>query len=110
METDTLMIPSNLPIAIRRDQLRKICRRYGVRELALFGSVLRDDFTDQSDIDVLCTLLPDSPARGMAWIRLLLTLEDLWGRRVDLVKPSRLDPLIRDDVLREAKPIYVAAP
>lgn len=107
---ETITIPSHLPVAINRDRLAEICRRYHVKELALFGSVLRDDFSDQSDIDVLCSLLPDSPTRGMEWIRLVLALEDLWGRRVDMVKPSLLDPLIRDQVLREAKPIYVSTP
>lgn len=107
---ETITIPANLPIPIHRERLTEICRHYQIRELALFGSVLRDDFSDRSDIDVLCTLLPDSPTRGMEWIRLLLSLEDLWGRPVDLVKPHLLDPLIRDEVLQEAKPIYVASP
>ncbi|MDA8192690.1 MAG: nucleotidyltransferase domain-containing protein [Thermaerobacter sp.] len=101
---------SNLPISVDHERLAEICRRYQIRELGLFGSVLRDDFTEQSDVDVLCTLLPDSPTKGMTWIRLMLSLEDLWGRPVDLVKPHLLDPLIRDEVLTEAKTIYVATP
>lgn len=107
---ETITIPSDLPISIDPERLVAICRHYGIRELALFGSVLRDDFSDQSDIDVLCTLLPESRARGMDWIRLMLVLEDLLGRPVDLVKPHLLDPLIRDDVPREAQRIYVATP
>ncbi len=50
-----------LPIDLQDDILQALCRQYGVARLALFGSVLRDDFTEQSDIDVLCILLPDSP-------------------------------------------------
>ncbi len=46
--------------------------------------------------------------RSLAWIDLLLALENLWGRSVDLVKPHLLDPVIRDEVLEEAQPIYVA--
>jgi len=98
----------NLPIDLHLDQVMKVCQEFGVQDLRIFGSVLRDDFHDQSDIDVLCTLQPDSPARGLGWIDLLLALEDIWGRSVDLVKPHLLDPMIRDDVLREAHTIYVA--
>jgi predicted nucleotidyltransferase len=107
---ETVTIPADLPIRVDRDRLVAICRRYGIQELALFGSVLRDDFTPDSDVDLLCTLLPTSSARGMEWIRLMLALEDLLGRPVDLVKPDLLDPQIRDAVLREAKTIYVATP
>lgn len=107
---ETITIPSHLQISIQRERLTEICRRYQIRSLALFGSVLRDDFSDQSDIDVLCTLMPDSPTKGLEWIRLQLTLEDLWGRPVDLVKPHLLNPLIRDAVLKEAITIYVATP
>lgn len=99
----------NLPIDLRHDELIIVCQTFGVQELRLFGSVLRDDFHDQSDIDVLCTLQPDSPARGMRWIDLLLALEDVWGRPVDLVKPKFLNHMIREEVLQEAQTIYVAS-
>ncbi len=99
---------SNLPIDLHLNQVVKICQEFGVQDLRIFGSVLRADFHDQSDIDVLCTLRPDSPARGLRWIDLVLALEDVWGRSVDLVKPHLLDPVIREDVLREAQTIYVA--
>lgn len=99
---------SNLPIDLHLGQVVKICQEFGVQDLRIFGSVLREDFHDQSDIDVLCTLQPGSPARGLGWIDLLLALEDIWGCSVDLVKPHLLDPMIRDSVLREAQAIYVA--
>jgi hypothetical protein len=99
---------SNLPIDLHLNQVVKICQEFGVQDLRIFGSVLRADFHGQSDIDVLCTLRPDSSARGLGWIDLLLALEDVWGRSVDLVKPHLLDPVIREDVLREAQTIYVA--
>lgn len=98
----------SLPISLHEDAMQAICHQYGVRQLALFGSVLREDFTTHSDIDVLCTLQPDSLAKGFQWIALMLAFEDLWGRRVDLIKPQLLDPLIRDEVLKEARTIYVA--
>lgn len=98
----------SLPIDLHPDQMARICHDYGVQELRVFGSVLRSDFQEQSDIDALCTLRADSPAHGMRWIDLILALEDLWGRPVDLVKPHLLDPMVRDQVLKEAQTIYVA--
>ncbi len=89
------------------DRVQTLCQQYGVAHLALFGSVVRDDFTAESDINVLCTLRPDSPARGFQWIAWNLDLADLWERAVDLVKPELLDPRIRDAVLKEARTIYV---
>lgn len=97
------------PIDLKLDRVRTICQRYGVTRLALFGSVVRDDFSSGSDIDVLCTLRLDSSARGFQWIALNLDLADLWGRSVDLVKPELLDATIRDTVLKEARTIYVEA-
>lgn len=97
-----------LPMDIQAGELASICQRFGVQELALFGSVLRDDFSEQSDIDVLCTVSPESSARGMGWIHLQLALEALWGRRVDLVEPHLLDKLIRDEILGDKRIIYVA--
>ena len=85
-----------MPIDLQLDAVQAICQRYGVAHLALFGSVLRDDFTDQSDIDVLCRLRPDSPARGLQWVALDLALAEIWNRQVDLIKPHLLDARIRD--------------
>lgn len=67
---------------------------------SIFGSVARDDFTDSSDIDVLCKLGPQSRiSRLMHWIHLKQALEDVWGRPVVLVEPHLLDEPIHDDVL-----------
>jgi predicted nucleotidyltransferase len=62
---ETVTIPTDLPIAIDRARLVAICRRYGIRELALFGSVLRDDFTPDSDVDVLYELASTSPVQTL---------------------------------------------
>ena len=81
-------------LLIPQEQLVALCHRYYVRELALFGSVLRDDFRSESDIDVLVEFEP-SHAPGL--IRLAgieLELSDLLGgRRVDLNTPLCLKPL-----------------
>lgn len=96
-----------MPIDLRLDAVRAICQHYGVAQLALFGSVLRDDFGPDSDIDVLCTLRPDSPVTTLLdWIHLKQALEDVWLRPVDLVEPHLLHPMLRDDILAEERGIY----
>ncbi len=61
----TVNVPERLPISINPDELTALCHRYGIRELALFGSVLRDDFTSQSDVDVLYEMGPTSAIRSL---------------------------------------------
>ena len=86
-----VIIPDHLPIAIDPDRLAVICQRYGIRELALFGSVLRDDFTPDSDVDVLYDLAPTSPVRSLLDIgRIAVDLETLFGRAVDLAQKDHL--------------------
>lgn len=100
----------SLPIDLRVDAIRDICRKYGVRELSVFGSVLWLDFTDQSDLDLLAELAPDSSVHSLFdWIRLKHVFEDLWHRPVDLIDPEDLDPWIRDTVLAERRILYVAS-
>ena len=79
----TVNIPERLPISIDSDALAALCRRYGIRELALFGSVLRDDFSSQSDIDVLYETGPTSSIRSLFDLgRLVGDLEDFgWTSR-----------------------------
>ncbi len=95
-------------IRIDREKLDKLCRRYRVRRLALFGSVERDDFTDRSDIDILVEF--DEGARvGLAFFSLEEELSQLFGRKVDLNTPGFLSPEFRDRVMREARPVFDAA-
>ena len=62
-------MPREMAVSLHLDQVATICRQYGVARLALFGLILRDDFTEDSDIDVLCTLAPDSPVHTLLdWI------------------------------------------
>ncbi len=93
----TVNIPERLPISIDPDGLAALCRRYGIRELAFFGSVLRDDFTSQSDFDVLYEIEPRSPIRSLFDVgRLVGDLEELLGRRVDVANKQRLYPVLRE--------------
>lgn len=96
-------------LEIDEDKLAEICRKYNITELALFGSVLRDDFTDESDIDVLYVGdLPKQPWFG-EYFDLKEDLEALFGRTVDPVPKDRVHWYIREKVHREARQIYVAA-
>ncbi len=85
------------------------CRRHRVRELALFGSVLRDDFTEHSDVDVLIEPGPDHEHTLDELLTMQEELATMFGRKVDLVYKDLLDKYIRDDVLRRRRVFYVAA-
>lgn len=95
-------------ISIPDEQLTELCRRYHVRELSLFGSVLRDDFGEDSDIDVLVEFEPGAPIDLLLYVRLGRELSELLGRRVDLVEKPGLKPFLRDEVLHTARIIYAA--
>ena len=95
-------------IEIPQDRLAAFCRTNGIRKLAIFGSILRDDFRPDSDVDVLVEFLP-SVRVGLAFIRMQDELSAILGRKVDLHTPATLSKYFRDEVLREAKVQYVAA-
>ena len=96
-------------IAIDRDAVAVFCRRHHIQRLALFGSVLRDDFRPDSDVDVLVEFQPGH-VPGLGFVSIERELAALLnGRRVDLVTPKFLNPRIREQVLRSAEPLYVAA-
>jgi predicted nucleotidyltransferase len=94
-------------IGIDRERIAEFCRRNDIRRLALFGSVLRDDFTPESDVDVLVEVGRGTP-KGLDFFGLELELERIIGRKVDLNTPGSLSRYYRDEVLREAEPLYVA--
>lgn len=98
-----------MPARLRVDRraLADFCRRHHIRRLALFGSVLREDFRSESDVDVLVTFEEDHVPGflGLADIERELS-ELLGGRRLDVVTPKFLHPRIRDRVLREAEIHY----
>ncbi len=95
-------------IELPSERLPAFCRRHRIRRLALFGSILRDDFGPASDIDVLVEF---EPGTRMGLIRLAgieIELGELLGRKVDLSTPECLSRYFRDEVLREAEDQYVA--
>jgi predicted nucleotidyltransferase len=84
------------------------CARHHIRKLSLFGSVLRDDFGPESDIDVLVEFQPGHTP-GLAFLEMEAELSRLLGRKVDLNTPGFLSRYIRDRVAAEARTLYVAA-
>lgn len=89
-------------------EIAAYCKAKHVQQLAIFGSALRDDFTDNSDIDVLVQFIPGHTP-GLAFFTMQDELSELLGRPVDLHTPASLSKYFRDEVLAEAEPIYVAA-
>jgi len=85
-------------------QIAEICRRHGVRELALFGSALRPDFHADSDFDFLVEFLPESKIGLFEYIHMENELAELLERKVDLVSKRGLKPRIREGVLSQARP------
>jgi predicted nucleotidyltransferase len=100
------MVEPRIPVP--REALAELCRRHHIRRLALFGSVLRDDFGPGSDVDVLIEFDPAYPV-GFRIFDVEADLSQLFGgRRVDLVNPKYLNRHLRDRVLRDAVVQYAA--
>lgn len=82
------------------------CRKHGLRKLSLFGSVLRDDFRPDSDVDVLVEFRQGVRAGYLTMAAMERDLSQLLGRRVDLRTPAELSRYFRDDVLQAAEVRY----
>ena len=93
-------------IAIPREQIAEFCRRNHIRWLALFGSVLRDDFMPNSDVDVLVEFEPEARVTMFTLSRLQRELETIFSRPVDFVLKDGLKRRIRNSVLASAQVIY----
>ena len=88
-------------------RLERVCRRFGVAELAVFGSVARGEASPHSDIDLLYELAPGARL-GFDLFDLEDALADLFGRNVDLVSKAAVHRLLRDSVLADAVVVYAA--
>jgi predicted nucleotidyltransferase len=95
-------------INIPQEQLAVFCQRHHIAYLALFGSVLRDDFGPASDLDLLVEFEPEAKIGLLEFIGIQRELSDLLGRPVDLVPRDGLKWVIRDEVLASAEAIYNA--
>jgi hypothetical protein len=96
-------------VEIPLDKVEAFCRANRIRRLALFGSILRDDFTPDSDIDVLVEFEPGATPGMLRMAGLEIELSEMLGRKADLRTPAELSRHFRADVLREAQTQYAAA-
>jgi predicted nucleotidyltransferase len=93
-------------IEIPKDKITEFCRRNHIRRLSLFGSVLRDDFGPESDVDVLVQFEPGHTP-GLAFFAMQRELSEILGRNADLNTAMDLSPYFRQEVLHEAEVLYV---
>ena len=91
------------PVKVKREQILQLARRHGVTRVRVFGSMARGDAGPQSDVD----LLVDVGAEPTPWFPggLITELEELLGRRVQVITERGLDALLRDWILQEAVPL-----
>ena len=98
-------------IDIPMDRLVELCKRWKIVELSLFGSVLRDDFTPESDVDVLIVLADDAQLDHFYdWLKIQDELSELFDhRQIDLVERERIiNPFMRHSILNTRQEIYAA--
>lgn len=90
-------------VRTRRSDILEIARRHGAENIRIFGSVVRGEDTSDSDID----LLVDASGQTSAWFPagLILDLQELLGRKIDVITERGLSPFLRDRVMSEAEPI-----
>ena len=97
-------------LQIPQDRVADFCRRHRIRELALFGSVLREDFRPDSDVDILVEFEPEAHHGLFALARMQSELEEILGRRVDLVERSAIansrNYIRRKAILSSAETVY----
>lgn len=94
-------------LAVSTESIAELCRRWKIERLSLFGSVLRDDFDAGSDVDVLIAFRADAEWTLWDWIELCDELQQLFGRKVDVVEESGLrNPFRRHEIMRTRKVIY----
>ena len=96
-------------VDIPKQQIAEFCRRNHIRRLALFGSVLRDDFGPESDVDVLVEFEAGARVGLLRLAGIEIELGEILGRKVDLNTPGFLSDYFRDQVLAEAEVQYDAA-
>ncbi len=95
-------------INVSKEQIAEFCRHHQIRRLALFGSILRDDFTAESDVDVLVEFEPGTKV-GLRFFAIERELSDILGRKVDLNTPAFLGKYYQEEVLKEAEVQYDTA-
>jgi uncharacterized protein len=104
----TMAVPN---ITLPEEAIRAFCKQWDILEFALFGSVLRDDFGPESDIDVLVTFAPGARWSVLDHIQMEAQLSDLLGRRVEISNRRAIEEsrnwIVRREILMSARPLYV---
>jgi predicted nucleotidyltransferase len=95
-----------MKIDVSQDQIAAFCQRHHIRRLAFFGSVLRDDFKPESDVDVLVEFEPGHTPGLITLAGMEMELSDLLGRKADIRTAADLSPYFRQDVLDAAQVQY----
>ena len=96
-------------VDVPQEQIAAFCRKWKIRELALFGSVLRDDFRPDSDVDVLVEFEDGYHPGFRGWNRMIEELEATFGRTVDLVQKTLINnPYRRRHILQHQQVLYAA--
>jgi len=98
------MLKTALPLPV--EAIRAYCLQQPIRRLAVFGSVLREDFGPESDVDLLVTFMPEATVTFFDVYDMQQALSALIGRSVDLLTPHAISPYFADDVLSSAVVIY----
>ena len=94
---------------IPKEKLVEFCRRWKVIEMGFFGSILRDDFSKESDVDILVSFEPQSSWTLFDLVDMQDELEGLLGRKVDLVEREAIkNPFRRKEILRTLEMVYAA--
>jgi len=97
-----------LPILIDPEQIAAFCRRHHIRKLAFFGSVLRDDFRPDSDVDVLLEFEAGARIGLFELMNMQCEFSEMIGREADFRLPGDLSRYFRQRVLDEAEVLYAA--
>ena len=96
-------------IELPDEKIADVCQRWKITEFAVFGSVLREDFGPDSDIDVLVTFQDDAPWSMWDLLDMRKELKDLFGRNVDIVEKDALrNPFRKQEILRKHKVVYAS--
>lgn len=90
------------------ERLTDLCRRFGVSRLSVFGSILRDAFTADSDVDMLVEFLPQTRIGLIGMANMEAELSEAIGRKVDLRTASELSRYFRDEVVSQARLLHAA--
>lgn len=96
-------------IQLPKKKIAEFCKKHHIRKLSLFGSALRDDFTPESDLDILVEFEPGTRIGMIRLAELEIELGEMLGRKVDLNTPGFLSKYYRDKILAEAAVHYDAA-